>query len=161
MDVLFEHNVSQNIGLAAETLWTATAEAYAASGKISGIPLPLSMIILPLAFHQRSAELLASKTQPAAMYKALAADGGIVIGLQRRMESMAANTFAGIDLAIRSGLIEIDREQQCQLFPKRKTAPVDHYADDVRIILAAAKRIGQAITEMSPTQLSSQLKIQF
>ena len=63
-DVLFEQRVIQNTGLAAEAIWCAVNEAYESKGRTEGVPLPLSFLVLPLTFHQRTAENLANRTQP-------------------------------------------------------------------------------------------------
>src|SRR6478609_9733423 len=88
IDVLFEQRVVQNTGLAAEAIWQAVHEAYEARGRTEGVALPLSFLILPLTFHQRTAKALASKTQPGALYKALADEREITLGLQERMQAM-------------------------------------------------------------------------
>ena len=80
IDVLFEQRVIQNTGLGAEALWQAVYEAYEANGRTEGVTLPLAFLVLPLTFHQRTARALASKTQPGALYKALADDREIKIG---------------------------------------------------------------------------------
>ena len=92
IDVLFEQHVIQNTGLAAEAIWYAVNEAYSAQGRTAGVPLVLSFLVLPLTFHQRTANALASKTQPGALYKALSEDREITVGLQPRMQAMSDRT---------------------------------------------------------------------
>lgn len=74
IDVLFEQQVIQNTGLAAEAIWQTVHDAYEANDRTQGVSLPLIFLVLPLTFHQRTARILASKTQPGAIYKALADD---------------------------------------------------------------------------------------
>ena len=74
IDVLFEQKVIQNTGLATETIWQAVHEAYKTKGRTEGVSFPLAFLVLPLTFHKRTATALASKTQPGAIYKALADD---------------------------------------------------------------------------------------
>src|SRR4051812_22784346 len=105
MDVLFEQNVVQNAALAAEALWQAVNEAYDTSGRTSGVSLPLAFVVLPLVFHERTAMSVATKTQPGALYKALAEDPEIVIGLQKRMEAMANRTLDALSIAFNSNLL--------------------------------------------------------
>jgi len=161
MDILFEQNVIQNSGLAAETIWQAVSEGYEGRGRAEGISLPLVFIVLPLTFHQRSASVLASKAQPGALYKALGEDREILIGLQQRMQAMSDRTFAALSIAFDSALLKLDVGSDRQLIPGRRTSPVDHVTVEVKTIMAAAKRVGQAFSEMSPTQLSAQLNIRF
>jgi hypothetical protein len=161
IDILFEQRVVQNTGLAAESMWHAVHEAYEAKGRADGVALPLILIVLPLTFHRRTALALASKTQPGAIYKALADDREITVGLQERMEAMANRTFEGLSIAFASGLLEVDNDRLRQLVPGRRTPPVAHVTEEVKTILAAAKRVGHAFAEMNTTQLAVHLNIRF
>jgi hypothetical protein len=161
IDILFEQHVIQNTGLAAEAIWQAASEAYEASGRTVGVPLPLVFVVLPLVFHQRSAVTLASKTQPGALYKALAHNREITIGLQGRMEAMADRTLAALSIAFESGLLLVDTDHEQQVIPGRKTAPVAHATEEVKTILSAAKRVGQALAELNVVQLAVHLNIRF
>jgi hypothetical protein len=161
IDILFEQRVVQNTGLAAEAIWHAVNEAYETSGRTVGVPLPLVFVVLPLVFHQRSAVALASKTQPGALYKALADDREITVGLQGRMEGMADRTLGALSVGFESGLLLVDTDHERQVIPGRKTAPVSHITDEVRTILSAAKRIGQALGELTVVQLAVHLNIRF
>ena len=161
IDVLFEQRVIQNTGLAAEAIWQAVNESYELKGRAQGVPLPFAFLVLPIVFHQRSATALASKTQPGALYKALADDREITIGLQARMQALADRTFQGLAIAFESNLLRVDTDPQRQLIPGRRTPPVVHVTEEVRTILSAAKRVGQALSEMNAVQLAVHLNIRF
>ena len=161
IDVLFEQRVIQNTGLAAEAVWQAVHEAYESNGRTEGVSLPLIFLVLPLTFHQRTAKALASKTQPGALYKALSDDREITIGLQIRMQAMSERTFHALSIGFHTGLLSLDPDHQRHLIPVRKTPPIAHATEEVKTILNAAKRVGQAFAEMSPVQLSTQLNIRF
>lgn len=161
IDILFEQRIAHNAGFGAEVIWHAANEAFVASGKTNGLPLSLVFIVLPIAFHKRSAASLASKNQPGALYKALAENREIPVGLQERMETLASRTCEALDVAFRSGLLALDSNKDRHLIPIRKTPPVEHAAGDLCIALAAAKRIGQAISEMTMVQLTTNLNIKF
>jgi hypothetical protein len=105
--------------------------------------------------------VLASKSQPGALYKALGDDRELTIGLQERMLAMSDRTFEALSLSFHTELLLLDRDKDYNLFPGRKTAPVSHVTDEVKTILNAAKRVGHAISEMSIVQLSTQLNIRF
>lgn len=161
IDVLFEQRVIQNTGLAAEAIWQAVQEAHEAKGRVEGVSLPLAFLILPLTFHQRTATVLSAKTQPGAIYKALADDREITVGLQMRMQAMSERTFPALSIGFHTGLLQLDRDHERQLIPGRKTPPVAHVTDEVKVILNAAKRVGHAFAEMTLVQLSAHLNIRF
>jgi hypothetical protein len=116
---------------------------------------------LPLTFHQRTATILASKTQPGAIFKALADDREITVGLQERMQAMSERTFQALSIGFHTGLLRLDQDHKRQLFPGRKTPPVTHVTDEVKIMLNAAKRVGHAFSKMTLVQLSTNLNIRF
>jgi hypothetical protein len=161
IDVLFEQRVIQNTGLAAEVIWQATNEAFEASGRVEGVPLPLIFLVLPLSFHQRTAAVLASKTQPGAIYKAIAEDREILVGLQMRMQAMSDRTFDGLSIAFHTGLLSLDQGHKHRLLPGRKSPPALHATEEVKTTMNAAKRVGHAFAEMTLVQISTQLNIRF
>ena len=161
IDVLFEQRVVQNTGLAAETIWYAVNETYSAKSRTEGVPLPLIFLVLPLSFHQRTATALASKTQPGALYKLLAEDREVTVGLQARMQAMADRTFQALSIGFQTNLLHLDSDHMRQVIPGRKTPPVTHLTDEVKIILNAAKRLGQGFAEMTVVQLAIHLRVRF
>ena len=161
IDVLFEQRVIQNTGLAAEAIWQAVYEAYESKGRAGGVSLPLAFLVLPLTFHQRTASVLAGKTQSGAIFKALAEEREIVVGLQARMQALSPRTWHALSIAFHTGLLTLDQDHAHELYPGRKSAPVTHTTEEVRVILSAAKRVGHAFAEMSLVQLSTTLNIRF
>jgi hypothetical protein len=161
IDVLFEQHVIQNTSLAAEAIWEAVHAAHEAKHRAEGVSLPLVFLVLPLTFHERTAKMLASKSQPGALYKALAEEREITVGLQQRMQAMSDRTFNALSIAFHSGLLGLDQDSQRQLIPGRKTPPITHATSEVKTILSAAKRVGHAFSEMTTVQLSTHLNIRF
>jgi hypothetical protein len=161
IDVLFEQRVIQNTGLAAEAIWQAVQEAYEAKGRAEGVSIPLAFLVLPLTFHQRTATILSTKTQPGAIYKALADDREITVDLQMRMQAMSERTFHALSIGFHTGLLQLDQDHERQLIPGRKTPPIAHVTNEVKIIMNAAKRVGHAFAEMTLVQLSTHLNIRF
>lgn len=161
IDILFEQRVIQNTGLAAETIWHAINEAYIAKGRAEGVPFALVFLVLPLCFHQRTARVLASKTQPGALYKALAEDREMTVGLQARMQAMAERTLQALSIGFQTKLLSMDCDGMRQVFPGRKTPPVTHDTEEVKAILNAAKRVGQGFAELSVTQIAIHLRVRF
>ncbi|HEX3104347.1 MAG TPA: three component ABC system middle component [Terriglobales bacterium] len=161
IDILFEQRVTQNTGLAAEAIWQAVHEAYDGKGRTEGLPFPLSFLVLPLTFHSQTATTLAAKSQPAALYKAIGENREITVGLQARMQAMADRTMKALSIAFHSGLLLLDQDPERHLIPGRKTQPVTHSTEEARMVLAAARRVGQAFAEMSIVQISAHLNIRF
>jgi hypothetical protein len=161
IDVLFEQRVIQNTGLAAEAIWHAVNETYNARSRAEGTPFPLVFVVLPLTFHQRTAAALASKTQPGALYKLLAEDREVTVGLQARMQAMADRTFQALSIGFQTNLLHLDSDAQRQVIPGRRTPPVAHVTDEVKTILSAARRVGQGFAEMSVVQLAVHLRVRF
>lgn len=160
-DILFEQQIVQNPGLGAETLWHAVNEAYEEKNRTGGMPLFMAFIVLPLTFHKRSANALAFKAKPGALYKAVSSDREITIGLQERMEALSERTLQSLSVAFSTGLLLLDRDDSPQLIPGRKSPPVTHATEEVRTILAAAKRVGQATAELPSVQIATHLNIRF
>lgn len=161
IDVLFEQRIIQNTGLAAEAIWQSVNEAYETQGRTEGVPFVLAFLVLPLTFHQRSARGLGMKTQPGALYKALADDREIAVGLQQRMQAMSDRTLHALSIGFHTGLLLLDPDHERHLIPGRKSPPVAHVTDEVKTVLNAAKRVGQAFAEMNLVQLSTHLNIRF
>lgn len=161
IDILFEQQIVQNPSLGSEVLWYAVSEAYEEKKRTGGMPLFMAFIVLPLTFHRRCANVLASKSKPGALYKAVASDREITIGLQERMEALSERTLQSLSLGFSTGLLLLDREEIPQLIPGRKSPPVTHATDDVKTLLAAAKRVGQATAELPAAQIATHLNIQF
>jgi hypothetical protein len=161
MDILFEQRVVQNPALAAETIWYAVNEAYETRGRTQGVPFPLVFVVLPLTFHCAAATALSSKTQPGALYKALAENREIIVGLQQRMEAMANRTLSALSIGFRTELLLLDPDHERSILPGKKSLPINHVTDEVRTIVNAAKRVGQAFAETTTPQLAMQLNIRF
>ena len=161
IDVLFEQRVVQNTGLGAEVIWQAVNEAYETSGRTQGVTFPLAFLVLPLTFHLHTARALATKTQPGALFKAIAEDREIIVGLQSRLQAMADRTLASLSIGFHSGLLLLDPDHDRHLIPGRRTQPIAHATDEVKTIFGAAKRVGNSFAEMSPAQICTHLNIRF
>lgn len=161
IDILFEQRVIQNTGLGAEVIWQAVYEAYKSKGQTEGVSFPLAFLVLPLTFHRRTAAVLASKSKPGAIYKAIAEDREITVGLHERMEALAERTFQSLSIGFSTDLLTLDRDHERQLFPGRKSPPVNHPTEEVRTILKAAKRVGQTFAELTIVQIANHLGVRF
>ncbi|GAA5480026.1 three component ABC system middle component [Haloferula helveola] len=161
MNLFFEKNAIQNPILGAEAIWTATKACYKKSSQINGLPFAASFVILPLALHSRTAETLATKNLQGALIKSLSENREIPFGLQERVEELSDLTLASISLAAASGLITLDPVHDRPLVPYTNRHPIQHANQEVKNILAASKRIGHAIAELSFSRLCSILNLKF
>jgi len=161
MDILFEQKIVQNEALAAEMIWQAVYEAFEIKKREEGVPLLLTFLILPAVFHRQTTNALANKTQPGALYKALAQNPEIIVGYQERMQSLSSRTLRSLSVGFDSGLLQLDVANSHNIVPLRKTLPIEHATAEIRSMLSAAKRMGQALAEMTPAQLLTHLNVRF
>ena len=76
MRLLFEGLLLQN-GVFSATLLSAAVKAYyEEKDRCHGMPLPVSLLVLPLSYHRETAVTLLSKHRPSLLAKAVAAASG-------------------------------------------------------------------------------------
>lgn len=163
-DRLSEFRLVQNEAFGATVLWTTVAEYFLTKRKEGGMPLPLSMLVLPLCYHSKTAESISSCNPSSGIYMALSRDRTIPAGLQDRMVDMADQTFDAIRVGANVGLISIDRtDTSIELIPKRISKPnelrFDH--DQTKNIERAAKRLGRWLGELPLATICSLLRVKF
>ena len=163
-DRLSEFRLVQNETFGATIIWTAVAEYFRAKQQESGMPLPLSMLILPLTYHAKTAQTVSSCSRSSGIYMALSRDRTIPAGLQSRMVEMADQTLSAIRVGSNVGLLTMDfDDKSLDLLPKRKSKPpsirFDH--DDTKNIESAAKRLGRWFSEVPPATICSLLRVRF
>lgn len=161
LDVLFEQELVQNIGLGAEAIFEAVAAYYKHEKQMKGMPFPMVFLVLPLVFHKKTVTAIKSRSGAGALRKALRADREISIGLQQRMEAMYETTMSACSLALDAGLIQYDFEM-VQLLPARAfPSQIHHDSDAVLDIRAAAKRVGISFSELTLAEISTLLEVVF
>ncbi len=64
-------------------------------------------------------------------------------------------------MGFQAGLLFLDPDHERHLIPGRKSSPISHATEEVKLILSAAKRVGHAFAEMTVVQLATQLNIRF
>lgn len=161
---LSEFRLVQNEAFGAIILWTAVSEYFLAKQKESGMPLPISMLVLPLCYHLKTAKTIESCNPSSGIYMALSRDRTIPAGLQSRMEDMADQTFDAIRVAANVGLISIDKtESSVDLIPKRKGKPkaILFNHDQTKVVERAAKRLGRWLGELPTSTICSLFQVRF
>jgi hypothetical protein len=162
-DPLSEFRISQNDALGASTIWHAARTFYEACGRRAGMPIQLSMLVLPLCFHKTTADVIASCHPSSGVYMALTKDRTIPAGLQRRMVAMADQSFHAILLSCRAGLLAVDKGEVVQLVPKRLTVPRELHSDEksVRTMRMASERLGTWFASSRIGTLCALLNVRF
>lgn len=162
MDILFETNLVQNSGLASCAVFEAIAAFGKAKNAESGLPFPFVFLVLPIVFHKRTVDDIKNRSGSGTLFKAIKDDPELVVGLQKRMESLYGKTLEALTLALAAKTVELDPETG-ELFPRRKSLPqkalpnLEHGID----ILKASKRMGKAFAEHSPEEILKLLKVVF
>jgi hypothetical protein len=163
MDARFEHEAVQNPALGAMALWQCAVEYSQNTHPRHGLPIALSMLVLPMVLHRRTAFAIHSKQRVGGFYRALAEDRAISVGLQERMEVMAGLSFRSLNLGLASGLLRLESEDGIAILPSRVTAPWEFSwcSRETRAVLGAAKRLGNWFPEVGLENLLSLLRVRF
>lgn len=163
MDALFENQVIQNTALAAEALWNCAASYYKETQKAHGLSLQNSFLVLPLVFHQTTAQTFSSKNRPGILPKVLAETRDLTLGLQRRLEVMAPLTLQALNVGFASGCLRFDGEHEDgpEILPGVASLAVEHTDQNVLDLLNAARRLGIVFHEVPFPQLCAQLRVSF
>lgn len=156
---LTEYDVVQNSALSGLALWTFVSNFYENTSKTRGPHLWFTMPILPLVFHQDTMESMRTRNLEGGLYKVIAEERGIFVGLQERMMAMSGQTFDGLNMACAAKLLRYDAVS-AQFTPLRISPPQFASGDTTKII-AASKRLGYWFATTNRDQLLSLLKLRF
>lgn len=146
----------QNPALATELSWQAVQACCEATAARRGLPFIVAFLVLPIAFHRKSATILGGKQRPGALQKAIVSDRAFALGLEERAQKFTRQSRDSLTLALACGLVTLDVSSM-ELFSTRKTPPAGHITKDVSVAMSAAKRLGWAAAEMSSAQIYSLL----
>lgn len=155
-----EFDIVQNNLLGSLALWTFAKEFYERKQKKDGPPLPFALPILPLVFNQRAVQSIATKQFEGGLFRAVAEDRAIPVGLQDRMEAMADQTFQSLNRAFSAGLLRYD-SATFQLIPVRTSSPHQIIDDELKAIMATSKRLGIWFADLSLEQIFILLDVRF
>ncbi len=155
-----EYYVIQNSALGSLALWTFVKEFNENMHKQQGVPLPLTMLVLPMVFHHDTVSSIFGRRLEGGLYRAIGDDRKISAGLQQRMEAMANQTFIALNLAFAGGLLKYD-PLTAQVLPVRTTQPIQISIGETKEIMAASKRLGHWFSNISVEQISILLKVRF
>ena len=154
---LFELDLIQNSGLALEAIWSCVCAAHNDNNK-NGVPFPLVFLILPLIFHQITAESLAGKKRRAILSRVLLDKPAITMGLQKRMEALANKTIQALSVGFSCNILSM---QKTAIIPLLKKWEIAHTTNEVMQILDASRRLGWIFAELPPEQIIFMLGVHF
>jgi hypothetical protein len=160
MDIRFERDISQNIGLASWAIWEAVVRFDQEVKAARGLPFPHVFVVLPLVLHRRSAEMIKAKTMTeGSFYRTLTEERGLSAGLQERVQGFANTTLNATNIACAAKLLLLDPDSLF-LFPGRKSIPVTA-SPEAKQVLQAARRIGYWLAITDFPILCNLLRIRF
>jgi len=145
MDLDFEERILFNGAFGASILWQFSRSFFDAREQREGPDLPLLHLVLPLAYHRRSAEALKGLFLDGGLLRAFGRVPDLHADMSMRAEEFADCTRASLNLACASGLLRVEKSDTWPSFvPGCKTlpGPLRPAKDSLRAILATAKRLG-------------------
>jgi hypothetical protein len=151
-----EFEAVQNDGLAAIAAWSFIV-GYCSKNSVT--PFPMVFFALPIAFHRQSVDMMHFRKITGGMHRSLLEDRTLVAGLQNRMIQMSDATFRALDLAFAAKLI--DWSDTNEGFTAVRTTTPTLNDDNVKRIVATAKRLGIWMSEFSPQQAAIYWGISF
>jgi hypothetical protein len=101
MQLATEAELVQNSALGSSLLWAFTLAYSKQRKELSGPQMPLSLAVLPIAFHRESVEMLHRRNFDGGLDLALAENRTLVIDLQERMQAMLPQTMIALNIALK------------------------------------------------------------
>jgi hypothetical protein len=160
MSLTSEVEIVQNAPLGALSLWAFTTEFCGQKGNNTGPALPLTLLVLPMVFHEETLEAIRSRRFEGGLFTALAQHRGLGLELQERMQAMIPQTMDALNLSFASGLLTFSRKQGF-LHPLRKTVPFHPEHEATRRIISGAERLGYWASTINTSRLCALLNIRY
>lgn len=157
---LTEHDIIQNIGIGAFSLWQFTSSYQNATNFEKGPRLPIVMPVLPILFHKDSVEAIYNRHFEGGLFNALSEHRDLPAGLQQRMQAMSSQTFESLNLAFSTKLLSYDRELN-QIVTAKKTKPFMMFNEEIKKMIQGANRLGYWFSSLSFEQICLYLNIRF
>jgi ABC-three component (ABC-3C) system Middle Component 3 len=164
MDLGFETAIVHNPAIGAVGLWGFSRAYFDSRDQTDGPSLPMLMLVLPIAFHMRSAVALERMKSTSGLAKAMLDEPEMPVGLQARLEGLADSSLSSLSVATASKLLGIDPDTPWPRFvPLRKTVPggLKPQSLESRRILAAAKRLGWWFAQDDLDSVCAVLRVRF
>jgi hypothetical protein len=162
-----ETRIVQNPALGAVLLWRFTRGYSEGSGISAPTPIPLLYVLLPIIYHQETAEFVKS-TQKASGLRAFVhkfdetktSKSDLILAIHDRAKTMRSLTRHSLSLAIASDLIAVD-VRSGTVFPITKTQPKAGIPNSVSDMIKAAEKLGFWCSKLTLHEISITLKVAF
>jgi hypothetical protein len=157
----------QNPGLGAMLLWRCSSGFSDSRERGDPIPLPLLFLVLPIMFHEETADVLASTQRASGLRKfaekfQLAAQNktDLLLAIGPRAQTMRRLTMHSIGIAILSRLMAID-QNSATVIALSRTPAIAGIPASVRPLLVGADKLGSWFAQLSlyETALLLQVRI--
>jgi hypothetical protein len=160
MNKLIEHDIIQNIGIGALALHEFCDRYFKEQNNLKGPSLASVMPVLPLVFHEQTLEEIVKRKFKGGFFKLTTEYRGLPAGLQKRMESMAEQTFRSLNLAYQSKILTYNKELN-EILPIDTKVGKQQYNHEIQTIIRGADRLGFWFASLPFEQICINLKIKF
>lgn len=157
----------QNPALGSALIWRAAVLYRKCHGTATTMPLPLAFLILPILFHEQTAELVGATRIASGLTKltekfrsAEFSRTDLLMSVASRANRMRPVTWEAIRLGLSANLLAIDTTT-ATLMPLTDTSHVAGVPAAVRPLLANAEKLGTWFAEMSLYEISLQFQVSF
>lgn len=159
--VLNEVQAMHNPALGATLLWRFVC-GFSPEKSPHGTPLPLAFIVLPLTFHAKSLEEVASTRAASGIRvfeEKFRGQSDVLLAIQPRMLAMRKLSLRSLRIALRAGLLTLV-PQDAVLWPRTYASPPTG-AKPVNDLLKSAEKLGSWCREISLFEVAGLLKVEF
>jgi len=157
----------QNPALGSVLIWRSAALYRKCHSTASSMPLPLAFLILPILFHEQTAELVAATRIASGLNKltekfrsAEFSRTDLLLSVASRANRMRTVTWEAIRLGLSANLLLIDTGT-ATLVSLTDTPHTAGVPATVRPLLNNAEKLGAWFAEMSLYEISMQFQVSF
>jgi hypothetical protein len=152
----------QNPALGAALLWRFAC-GFSPESSPTGSPFPLAFVVLPLTFHAKSAEKVATTLTGSGLRKFESKfndddRSDVLLALQPRMLAMRDLTLRSFRIALSAGLITLV-PKEAVFWPRSRSAPPND-AKPLSNLLKSAEKLGSWCRGISLFEVAGLLKVE-
>jgi Family of unknown function (DUF6521) len=160
-----EVRIVQNAALGGTLIWRFAVGYSQASPTHSPAPLPLGFLVLPIAFHQDTLELVSSTRTDTGLHafvdkfsRTETQKADLLLSIHSRVVAMRLLSWRSVCLSIERQLVSLDTEQAA-IIALSRAIPAGVPAS-VRPLLAGTEKLGAWCSRLSLLEICSVLKVQ-